>query len=385
MNSKHSIPLSKPDISDLERSYVEQVMSTSRLALGPMLEEFERRMAILSQTRFAIAVNSGTAALHLIVRGLGIRPGDEVITTPFSFVASSNCILYEGAHPKFVDIDPASLALAPEHIEGAITKNTRAILAVDVFGHPASWPQIKELAENHDLLLIDDACEAPGAEIGGIPIGAWGNAAAFGFYPNKQITTGEGGCITTNDEQLAEVCKSMRNQGRFETAIMQHVRLGFNYRMDELSAALGCAQLERFDELQSLRKRVVDHYSAHLAPLRADIRVPQEATGGTRSWFVYVIQLKEHFAPNARDLALKLLKEQGIGCAPYFPSIHLQPFYKKRYGFKEGDFPVCEATSMQSIALPFFTGLKENEVARVSQSLTSVLPQLPRKERNIFT
>ena len=376
MTPSHSIPLSKPDISDLERSYVQQVMQTSRLAMGPMLEEFEQRMATLSQTRFAVAVNSGTSALHLIVRGLGIGAGDEVITTPFSFVASSNCLLYEGARPRFVDIDPVSFALDPGHIEGAISKKTRAILAVDVFGHPAPWPQLKELAEKHNVLLIDDACEAPGAEIAGRPIGAWGDAAAFGFYPNKQITTGEGGCITTDDENLATLCRSMRNQGRFETAVMEHVRLGYNYRLDELSAAVGCAQLERFNELHTLRQRAAACYFTHLLPLASDIQVPRESNGASRSWFVFVIQLKEHFGEGARDLALKLLRAKGIGCAPYFPSIHLQPLYRDTFGFQPGDFPVCEAISSRSIALPFFTRITEDEISRVVASLSAVLPQL---------
>ena len=385
MNPLQTIPLSKPDISDVERSYVQKVLNSSRLAMGPMLEAFEQRMAALCQTQFAVAVNSGTSALHLIVRALGLGPGDEVITTPFSFVASSNCILYEGAEPKFIDIDPLTLALNPELLKGAMNKNTRAILAVDVFGHPAPWPYLKEFAENHNLMLIDDACEAPGAKVKGIPIGAWGHAAAFGFYPNKQITTGEGGCITTNNEELVNLCRSMRNQGRFETAKMEHVRLGYNYRMDELSAALGCAQLERFDIMREKRSQVAHFYNTYLGPLQDDILVPQEMPGHTRSWFVYVIQLKDHFDNTARDQALKLLKEAGIGCAPYFPSIHLQPYYRKKFGYKEGDFPVCEAISNRNIALPFFTSLTEEEIVQVSRTLTSILPQLPRKARTIFS
>lgn len=379
------IPLSKPDISELERSYVQEVMASSRLAMGPMIAKFEQRMATLCNTKHAIAVSSGTAALHLIVRGTGIGAGDEVITTPFSFVASSNCVLYEGATPRFVDIDPQSLAIDPDRIESAITPATKGLLAVDVFGQPANWPRLKEIADKHGLILIDDACEAPGAEIEGIQIGAWGRAAAFGFYPNKQITTGEGGCITTNDDVLTDLCRSMSNQGRFVTHKMDHVRLGYNYRMNELSAAVGCAQLERLPELLANRQRVADLYADALTPLRSDIHVPQPLPGSTRSWFVYVIQLADHYGREARDTALKLLQEQGIGCAPYFPSIHLQSFYRDTFGYKEGDFPICESISNRSIALPFFTTLSADEVSRVAEVLASVLPQLTRKERTIHT
>ena len=380
-----SIPLSKPDISDLERSNVQQVMASSRLAMGPMIAEFERRMANLCNTKHAIAVSSGTAALHLIVRGSGIGPGDEVITTPFSFIASSNCVLYEGATPKFVDINPHSLAIDTDQIESAITPATKGILAVDVFGHPANWPALKEIADRHNLVLIDDACEAPGAVIGGHPIGAWGHAAAFGFYPNKQITTGEGGCITTQSDTLADLCRSMSNQGRFVSHKMEHVRLGYNYRMNELSAAVGCAQLERLPELLANRLRVAQLYANALHPLAEDIHLPRQAPGTKRSWFVYVIQLNEHFSHSARNTLLKLLQEQGIGCAPYFPSIHLQPFYRETFGFKEGDFPLCESISNRSIALPFFTTMTVEQVSRVSKALEDALPQLTKKERTIHT
>ena len=380
-----SIPLSKPDISDLERTYVREVLESTRLALGPMISTFESRMASLCNTKHAIAVSSGTAALHLIVRGLGIGPGDEVITTPFSFIASSNCLLFEGATPRFVDIDPDSLALDTEQVESAITASTKGILAVDVFGQPADWPRLKEIADRHGLLLIDDACEAPGALVDAVPIGAWGDAAAFGFYPNKQITTGEGGCITTDHDTLADLCRSMCNQGRLSSDKMEHVRLGYNYRMDELSAAVGCAQLERLPALLTERTRVANLYTDALTPLRNSIYLPKERPKSTRSWFVYVIQLATFFEKGARDTALKLLQEQGIGCAPYFPSIHLQPFYRNTFGFKEGTFPVCESISSRCIALPFFTTMTADDVSYVASKLTSILPQLATKERTIHT
>lgn len=341
-----------------------------------MLDRFEARMAEMTQTRHAVAVSSGTAALHLLVRGLGIGPGDEVITTPFSFVASSNCLLFEGAVPRFVDISPETLALDPGRVEGALSPRTRGILGVDVFGAPAPWPALTELARRHDLHLIDDACEAPGAAIDGKPIGAWGDAAAFGFYPNKQVTTGEGGCITTNNEELASLCRSMCNQGRATAGRMEHVRLGYNYRLDELSAALGCAQLERLPELLNARAEIAAWYREALIPLQPDLLLPVEHAGTTRSWFVYVIQLQSTYSAAARDDAMQQLRETGIGCAPYFPSIHLQPYYREKFGYKNGDFPVAESISSRSIALPFFPGMTPEDVAFVVGTLHKILPQL---------
>ncbi len=377
------IPLSRPSIGDKEREYVMQVLESSQLALGPMLDRFEALMAELCGVKHAVAVNSGTSALHLIVRGLGIGAGDEVITTPFSFVASSNCLLYENAVPRFVDIDPETLSFDLEKLENAITPATKGILGIDVFGSPAPWPALQALAEKHNLLLIDDACEAPGAIIGDKPIGAWGDAAAFGFYPNKQITTGEGGCITTNNDKLAEQCRSMLNQGRAIRERMEHVRLGYNYRLDELSAAVGCAQLERVQGLLKQRWRMSDVYTDMLSPFTGDLVLPGELPGTKRSWFVYVVQLSEAFAPEARDAALRLLQEAGIGCAAYFPSIHLQPFYRDQFGYKSGDFPVCESISNRSIALPFYPSLLPDDIIHVSRTLGKILPQLPKKAKTV--
>lgn len=378
-SDKPTIPLSRPNIGAKERDYVLRVLDSSQLALGPMLSSFEEQMAALCQVKHAIAVSSGTAALHLIVRSLNIASGDEVITTPFSFVASSNCLLYENAVPKFVDIEPETLSFDLDQLEAALTPATKAILGIDVFGEPAPWPALEQLAQKYNLSLIDDACEAPGAFIDSRPIGSWGDAAAFGFYPNKQVTTGEGGCITTNDDTIAALCRSMSNQGRATRERMEHVRLGYNYRMDEMSAAMGCAQVERLPGLLAARTRVAETYAEALSPLAGDLVLPKTQSNTTRSWFVYVIQLGDQYSAEARDVALKLLRAQGIGCATYFPSIHLQPFYRDKFGYKPGDFPMCESISNRSIALPFYPALLPQEIFRVAETLGDILPQLPKK------
>jgi perosamine synthetase len=292
-------------------------------------------------------------------------------------VASSNVLLYQNVRLRFVDISPTTYNLDPDQAEAALTPATRALLAVDIFGLPANWPAFTQLARAYDLFLIDDACHALGANIAGQPIGRWGDAAAFGFYPNKQITTGEGGCITTNSDDLAAVCRSLRNQGRAEDSRMEHVHLGYNYRMNELSAALGCAQLERLDTLLEQRARVAAWYREALSPLQPELVLPAEPSDARRSWFVYVIRLNDSYAPDARDVLINRLRAQGIECAPYFPSIHLQPYYRRRFGFKPGDFPACEAVSARTLALPFYTTLTQEAVAYVAQTLQAILPALP--------
>jgi perosamine synthetase len=354
------------------------VLQSSRLAQGPWRERFEAQMADWCATKYAVATNSGTAALHLILDALGIGPGDEVITTPFSFVASANVILYVGATPRFADVDPITFNLTADNAERAITPSTRAILAVDVFGTPADWPALTHLADAYDLLLIDDACEALGAMVNGRPVGSWGTAAGFGFYPNKQITTGEGGCITTDDEALARRCRSLRNQGRTDDGAMRHTRLGYNYRMGELAAALGCAQMERLPALLDQRARVAKQYHDALAPLSDALhRPPLSTRGAERSWFVYVVRLHDRFAPSARDDLMGALRMQGIGCAPYFPAIHLQPLYRDRFGFEPDAFPICEATSHRTLALPFHPGLNAQHIDRVAEAIKVALPHLP--------
>jgi len=369
-----SIPLSRPSVSDLERSYVADVLSSTRLSFGPYLEAFEARMTERCGTQHAVAVSSGTAALHCIVRALGLSSGDEVITTPYSFVASSNALLFEDVTPVFVDINPETFNIDVDQVENAITPNTQGILAVDVFGMPAPWPQLNDLADRHDLVLIDDACEAIGASINDRPIGSWGSAASFGFYPNKQITTGEGGCITTNDDRIASLCRSLRNQGRADDAHMRHVRLGFNYRMSELQAAVGCAQLDRLDDLLDARGEAAALYREHLASLDGEVlHLPKDADAATRSWFVYVVRLAEPATRETRDAVIKHLRSEGIGCAPYFPSIHLQPYYRDRFGFMPGDLPVTERVASQTLALPFFPGITEPQISRIACTLTHTL------------
>ncbi|MEM8556509.1 MAG: DegT/DnrJ/EryC1/StrS family aminotransferase [Bacteroidota bacterium] len=371
------LPLAQPDLSALEERYVLDVLRSGRLAMGPYTERFEAAMAALAGTRHAVAVSSGTAALHLIVRALGLGPGDEVVTTPYSFVASANVLLYEGVTPRFVDIERPGYGIDVAQIEDVVSGRTRGVLAVDVFGQPADWTALTALAEQRGLVLIGDACEAPGASVGGRPIGSWGHAAGFGFYPNKQLTTGEGGCITTDDEALAAACRSMRNQGRADDARMEHIRLGFNYRLDELSAAVGLAQVERAGDLLAARARVAALYEDALSD-QALLRTPTTVRG-TRSWFVYVAELAASFDDNAqaataRDALLIRLRNEGIGCAPYFPTIHLQPYYRERFGFAPGAFPIAEAVAARTLALPFTTRMTESDVAHVAEALRRHLP-----------
>ncbi|WP_103019511.1 DegT/DnrJ/EryC1/StrS family aminotransferase [Salinibacter altiplanensis] len=372
------LPLARPDLSSHEREQVREVLHSDRLSRGPALRAFEAAMADRCSTAHAVAVSSGTAALHCIVAALDLEPGAEVLTTPFSFVASSNALLYEDLRPRFVDVDPGTYNLDVGRVADALTPATEAILAVDVFGVPADWPALTALAEKHDLALIDDACEAVGASVQGHPIGTWGDAAGFGFYPNKQITTGEGGCITTDDADLARHCRALRNQGRTPDGRMRHDRLGYNYRLDEMSAALGCAQLDRLDALLDRRAAVAEMYREALAPLADDVVRPGRPADVGRSWFVYVVRLRDHFGPGARDQLMDRLQARGVGCAPYFPAIHLQPYYRDRFGFAPGDFPVCEAASARTLALPFFGDMGRGDVTRVAEALAEILPTLPR-------
>ena len=363
------IPLAQPDITGAEIEAVVQVLKTSHLALGPKLKEFEGAIAEHAGVRYAVAVNSGTSALHLIIRALGIGEGDEVITTPFSFISSSNCILYERARPVFVDIDPKTLNIDPERIEAAITPRTKAILAVDVFGHPAGWARLEEIADKRDLLLIEDSAEALGSEIDGHCCGSFGQAGIFAFYPNKQITTGEGGVILTNDAELANICRSMANQGRGDgREWLQHVRLGYNYRMDEMSAALGLVQLSRIEGIIASRAQVADWYAEELEEVEG-VASPYVAPNIRMSWFVYVVRLSEAFTQKDRDHILQGLQERGIGCRNYFAPIHLQPFYREILGTKEGDFPVTESIAARTIALPFYNKLGKEEVEYIVESL----------------
>jgi perosamine synthetase len=366
------ISLGRPDITDLERRYVMEVLSSPYLSLGPKLVEFEKRLANYVGTSYAVAVNSGTSALHLVIRALGIGEGDEVITTPFSFVASSNCILYERARPVFVDVEPVTLNIDPSLVEKAITPRTKAILAVDIFGHPAQWNRLTTLAETHRLKLIEDAAESMGSEYRSRRCGSFGDAAIFGFYPNKQITTGEGGAVVTDNNAIAELCRSLRNQGRENcNGWLHHAKLGYNYRLSDINCALGIAQLERIEEILKARARVVGYYDDRLGDL-TQVRIPCVASGIKMSYFVYVIRLSDEYPPQYRDQVLQELQKRGIGCRDYFAPIHYQPFYRE-LGYKEGDFPVAEAASARTIALPFHNQLTEQDIDYVVRNLKELL------------
>ncbi len=374
------IPLAQPCLVKQDLEEVLAVLRTPWLSLGPKLLEFEQKIAAYAGCQYGIGVNSGTSALHLIVRALGIEEGDEVITTPFSFVASANCVLMERARPVFVDIDPVSLNIDADGIEAAITPRTKAILAVDVFGRPADWNHLREIARHHGPVLIEDSCEALGARYR-LADGTWamagtlGEAGCFAFYPNKQITTGEGGIIVTDREDLASLCRSMRNQGRDEGAgWLQHARLGFNYRLSDINCALGIAQLARIDEILAARRRVAQWYDEALADL-PEVATPQESSSVETSWFVYVVRLAERYSRESRDAILTELRRRGIGCAAYFTPIHLQPYMRERFGFREGDFPITESVSVRTLALPFYNRLTQDQVAEVAAALRQAIDQ----------
>ncbi|MFH1577328.1 MAG: DegT/DnrJ/EryC1/StrS family aminotransferase [Candidatus Margulisiibacteriota bacterium] len=367
------IPLSNPDITDAEISAVTEVLKTPHLSLGPKLPEFEKMMANYIGVEHAVAVSSGTAALHLIIRSLGIGEGDEVITTPFSFISSANCILFERAAPVFVDIDPQTYNIDVDKIEEKITVKTKAILAVDVFGCPADWKKLEIIAKKHNLKLIEDSCEALGAEFEGKKTGSFGEAACFGFYPNKQVTTAEGGVIVTNNPELAELCRSMRNQGRGQNRDwLQHGRLGYNYRLSDINCALGIAQMKRIDELLEKRQKIADLYNKKLKDISA-VRLLADPPNVKRSWFVYVIALADKYSRNERDNILQGLRDKGIECGNYFTPIHLQPFYADQFGHKKGDFPYTEHVAERTIALPFYNNLKEEQINFIVETLRSLL------------
>lgn len=373
------IPLSAPDVSDEDRQRVLDVLSGRTLSLGPLLPAFEQAMAEAAGTRYAVAVNSGTSALHLCVKAAGIGEGDEVITSPFSFVASANCMLYERAVPRFVDIDINTYNIDPANIPGTINANTRGILPVHVFGYPADMPVINQIADANDLTVIEDSCEAIGATINGRKAGSFGQSGAFAFYPNKQITTGEGGAIVTNDERVARLARSWRNQGRGDgSAWLQHERLGYNYRLSDINCALGLGQVSRLHEILSLRRTVAERYNHALAGIPGVILPPQPASGMEMSWFVYVIRLADEFTREDRDHVLELLRQQGVACNNYFAPIHLQQFYQEQYGYRRGDFPVTEHVADRTIALPFFNHLSEAQVAQVAGALARSLNSLDR-------
>lgn len=367
-----AIPLSSPDITEYEIELINQVLRTPHLSRGPMVERFEAAIANYVGGEHAVGVSSGTAGLHLCIKAAGIGEGDEVITSPFSFIASANCILFERGRPVFVDIDPETLNIDPERIEERITPRTKALLPVHVFGQPCDMDKITAIATKHDLPVIEDACEAIGAEYRGRRAGTFGRCAVFSFYPNKQMTVGEGGVIVTNDEGWADLFRSLRNQGRGKDGgWLAHERLGYNYRLDELSSALGVAQLDRIEELLTKRAKVAQAYNELLAKTEG-VTIPCISPQVQMSWFVYVVRL----APEIdRDRVMARLEEKGVASRPYFSPIHLQPFYRRMFGFKEGDFPVTEAAARSTVALPFHSNLDQQSVGYVCDALSEIIAQ----------
>ncbi|MEP6468470.1 MAG: DegT/DnrJ/EryC1/StrS family aminotransferase [Chloroflexota bacterium] len=364
--TRRQIPLAQPNVGELEEELVLQVLHSDVLSMGPFVEEFEQGIAALAGHRYGIAVSSGTAGLHLAIRALGIGPGDEVVTTPFSFVASANCVLFEGATPVFADIEEETLGLDPERAEAALTTRSRAFLPVDVFGHPSQLDQLASLAASRQQRVVEDACEALGSSVAGRPVGSWGDISVFAFYPNKQITTGEGGMVVTSDDGMARGMRSMRNQGRDDDGTwLRHVQLGFNYRLDEMSAALGVAQLRRRAELKAGRDRVVAAYGQRLAG-RDWLRLPRPLPQAEVDWFLYVVRLDARID---RDRLIGQLEAAGVASRPYFSPIHLQPFYRERFGHRPGDFPVTERVASTTLALPFSSRLTDDEIDRVCDAL----------------
>ena len=366
------IPLAQPDITQIEIDAVVDVLSTTTLSIGPKLLEFEKACAKLTGRRHAIGVSSGTAGLHCAMLAAGVGEGHEVITTPFSFVASTNCILYVNAKPVFVDIDPMTLNADVSKVAAAITPRTKAIVAVEAFGHPGGMTELEQIARQHELVLIEDACEGFGGKYADRPIGSFGRGSVFAFYPNKQITTGEGGMIVTDDDVFADTCRSLRNQGREGMGWLSHERLGYNYRMSELNAALGVAQMQRLDQILDNRRRVAQRYIERLMTNRYLI-LPTLKDDTHVSWFVFVVRLNDLFEPGDRDEVMRQLRGEGIGCNNYFPPIHLQPYMAEKFGFKQGDFPVCEYVSARTLALPFFGQMTPQKVDHVCDTLEKIL------------
>jgi len=364
------IALSAPWIDERDEELVLETLRSGWLSLGPTGPRFEELVADAVGARYCAGVSSGTAALHLSMRLVGVEPGDEVITSPYSFVASANCAIYEGATPVFADIDPSTLNLDPAAVEAAVTERTKAIVAVDIFGYPCELDSLLDICERHGLRLVEDACEALGARYKGRPLGSHGHPATFAFYPNKQITTGEGGAITTNDENEHELLVSLRNQGRLETSSwLMHGRLGYNYRLDDVSAALGIGQVERLDSILAARAAVAARYAELLTGVDVDPPLADD-DNHVRSWFVYVVKLPEGAD---RDGVMQRMADRGVATAPYLPSIHLQSYMRERYGFREGMLPVSEDASARTMALPFHARLGDDEQDYVVETLRAVL------------
>jgi dTDP-4-amino-4,6-dideoxygalactose transaminase len=366
--SAEPIPLARPLLGDAEEARVLEVLRSGRLSLGPRVAEFEGAMARRLGVPHACAVSSGTAGLHLAVRAIGVREGDEVVTSPLSFVASANVILYERATPVFVDVDPVTLNLDPAAAAAAVGERTTALLPVHLFGFPADVPALERLG----LPIVEDACEALGAvHADGVPVGGRGHPAVFDLYANKQLTTGEGGLVALGDPDQRRRIESERNQGRpADMSWLEHERLGFNYRLSDVACAIGLAQLEHLDSMLAERARLAAAYHAALGRIEG-LRLPCEDRGGNRrSWFVYVVQLP---AGMDRGAVIGGLAQRGIQSKAYLPAIHLLGFYRERFGYRNGQFPVCEEVAARSLALPFYPQMSDADVERVSSALAELL------------
>jgi perosamine synthetase len=365
------IPLSRPLLDEREEELVLEVLRSGRLSLGPTIERFEELIAERVGAPYAAAVSSGTAGLHMLAHIAGLGPGDEAITSPLSFVSSANCFIFEGATPPFADVEPRTLNMDPAALETAITERTKAVVAVDMFGFPCKLDEIRAICEQRGLVLIEDAAEALGAEYKGRPVGSNGVSGVFGFYPNKQLATGEGGIVFTHSEEEWQLVKSLRNQGRDYRggAWFHHVRLGFNYRWTDVQAAIGIGQLEKLDRLLSLRAEVAERYNRLLEDVDVEPLCADDAEH-RRSWFVYVVALP---AGADRDRVMSELRAQGIGTAEYVPCVHLQPYMRETYGFAEGMCPVAEEVASRTLALPFFPQLEAEDQERVVGALRAAL------------
>jgi perosamine synthetase len=367
------IPLALPEVGERERELLLEAIDSGRLSLGPLLERFERQLADWVGVAEAVAVSSGTAALHLGVRAIGWGPGDRVLTTPLSFVASANCLLYEGAEPVFCDIDPVTLNIDPEAAAAAADERTAGMLPVHIFGYPADMERLEKTASERGLPILEDGCQALGATYADAGrVGARGNPTAFAFYANKQLTTAEGGMLVTGDPAVAERVRSERNQGRSpDMGELDHERLGFNYRLSDLHAALGVGQLERLDETLARRAALAAGYKTRLAGVEGLTLPCPDQDGAGRSWFVYVVQVPEGVD---RDAVIAALGDRGIASKAYLPCIHLQPYYRERFGYRGGEFPVAESVAARSVALPFFTTMTDAQLDRVCETLEAALP-----------
>lgn len=367
------IPLSRPTIGKEEISSVVEVLKSGILSLGPKLEEFEKDFSRLIGVKYAIAVNSGTSGLHLALKSLGIKEGDEVITTPFSFVASANCALFENAKPVFVDVEEDTFNIDPDLIKEKIADKTKFILPVHVFGQTCDMDPILKTAKKNNLKVVEDACESIMATYKGKKSGTMGEVGVFAFYPNKQMTTAEGGMIVTNNEKAGILCKSYRNQGRSDNKQwLTHPRIGYNYRMDEINAAIGIEQIKKLPGFIKKRRALAKLYIEQLNDIDG-ITLPKIKEGNEHSWFVFPIIVNER----ARNELISKLNSIGVQSKAYFdPCIHLQPFYREKYGYNEGDFPVAEKLSKTIVILPFYEQMKEEHIHIVVNSLKTALRRL---------